>query len=115
MKNMHICTYMYIRYFFVTILNMHVHVYTYVDKDIKECMETLAQQLEVIDDRLETLGDIVEQQQIAGQCSNAMTGSFHNPAHNCSHIALLNPNATSGRGYHCQCFNLCPIAILFSP
>ena len=86
-----------------------------MEDGIEVMNDQMAVRLEVIDDRLETLGDIVEQQQIAGQCSNAMTGSFHNPAHNCSHIALLNPNATSGRGYHCQCFNLCPIAILFSP
>ena len=86
-----------------------------LNQQLEMMNDQMAERLEVIDDRLETLGDIVEQQQIAGQCSNAMTGSFHNPAHNCSHIALLHPNATSGRGNHCQCFNLCPIAILFSP
>ena len=65
------------------------------DKKTNDWLETLDERLENIDnrlgtmedridDRLETLGDIVEQQQIAGQCSNDMTGSFHNPAHNCS-------------------------------
>ena len=43
---------------------------------------------------MDQLQGAVEQLQEDG--CNAMTGSFHNPAHNCSHIVYNNPNATSG-------------------
>ena len=43
---------------------------------------------------MDQLQGAVEQLQEDG--CNDMTGSFHNPAHNCSHIAQNNPNATSG-------------------
>ena len=49
---------------------------------------------------MDQLQGAVEQLQEDG--CNAMTGSFHNPAHNCSHIVYNNPNATSGM-YVCTC------------
>ena len=47
-------------------------------------------------ERLERLQTAVDQLQRAGHTCYTMTGSFHSPAHNCSHIAQEHPNATSG-------------------
>ena len=52
-------------------------------------------------ERLDRLQDSVEWlkeelQEEDRQCYGTTTGSFHNPAHNCSHIAYNNLNATSG-------------------
>ena len=52
-------------------------------------------------ERLERLQSSVDQlqgavEQLEEDGCNAMTESFHNPAHNCSHIVYNNPNATSG-------------------
>ena len=52
------------------------------------------QRLERLQSSVDQLQGAVEQLQEDG--CNAMTGSFHNPAHNCSHIVYNNPNATSG-------------------
>ena len=41
---------------------------------------------------------------------NARTGSFHNPAHNCSHIAQSNFNVTSGTRIH---VHMCSIAVTY--
>ena len=49
--------------------------------------------LEVIAEGQESMN---EQMESLGQCSQEMTGTFHNPAHNCSHIKQEYPNATSG-------------------
>ena len=56
-------------------------------------MET-NEQLESLKSSVDQLQGAVEQLQEDG--CNVMTGSFHNPAHNCSHIVYNNPNATSG-------------------
>ena len=56
---------------------------------------------------MDQLQGAVEQLQEDG--CNAMTGSFHNPAHNCSHIVYNNPNATSGMYmymYVCICVRM---------
>ena len=51
-------------------------------------------------ERLERLQTAVDQLQRAGHTCYTMTGSFHSPAHNCSHIAQEHPNATSGKNVH---------------
>ena len=53
------------------------------------------ERLERLQSSVDHLQGAVEQLQEDG--CNDMTGSFHNPAHNCSHIVYNNPNATSGR------------------
>ena len=59
-----------------------------LDKEIKELLDMT---WETMNERLEELV------QSNVNCCNATTGSFHNPAHNCSHIAHEHPDATSGR------------------
>ena len=46
-------------------------------------------------------------------CCNETTGSFHNPAHNCSHIIYSDPNATSGTYIHMYIY-LMSIIYLFA-
>ena len=110
-------------YSFILYLLLHENIalcfFLPLDRGIKECIDNLNERLEVIDDqldifggrlqiidnRLDTLGDrldIIDSQLdilveiLQQQCNNASVGSFHNPAHNCSHIARAHPNATSG-------------------
>ena len=56
-----------------------------------EKLDVINERLEAVDKRLESLGELS-----AGQCSYEMTGTFLNPARNCSHIVHEHPNATSG-------------------
>ena len=54
-----------------------------------------------INGRLDSLEDSVEQiKSTAGQCSNDSTGSFLDPAHNCSHILHDHPGSPSGNDIH---------------
>ena len=51
--------------------------------------------------RLDSLEDSVEQIKCtAGKCSNDSTGSFLDPAHNCSHILHDHPGSPSGNDIH---------------
>ena len=83
-------------------------LYMILDKEMHE-------RLDKIDKRLESLGELS-----AGQCSYEMTGTFLNPAYNCSHIANDHPNATSGIviKLHFICIKMailvCPVAALHS-
>ena len=53
--------------------------------------------LDVVNERLEHLENCVEEiKSTAGQCCNDSTGSFLNPAHNCSHILHDHPGSHSG-------------------
>ena len=71
---------------------MHTVFFLSLDKEIQKQLEVLQA---TTNERLEELADTVEQSN--EKCCNATTGSFHNPAHNCSHIAHEHPDATSGR------------------
>ena len=59
------------------------------DQEIKDCLEAIGK-------RLDSLEDIMAQQNTTGECPMETTGSFLNPADNCSHILHHNPQATSG-------------------
>ena len=60
-------------------------------------MELLQGSVDQLQGSMEGLEGAVEQLQgDIHLCCNETTGSFHNPAHNCSHIAYSDPNATSG-------------------
>ena len=51
--------------------------------------------------RFDSLEDCVEQiKSTAGQCSNDLTGSLLDPAHNCSHILHDHPGSPSGNDIH---------------
>ena len=51
--------------------------------------------------RLDSLEDSVKQiKSTAGQCCNDSTGSFLDPAHNCSHILHDHPGSPSGHDIH---------------
>ena len=51
--------------------------------------------------RLDSLEDSVEQiKSTAGQCCIDPTGSFLDPAHNCSHILHDHPGSPSGNDIH---------------
>ena len=48
-------------------------------------------------ERLDTLETSIEQiQRNSEECSNDPTGTFLDPAHNCSHILLDHPGSPSG-------------------
>ena len=65
-----------------------------MNKNINEMNST-------INRRLDSLGDSVEQiKSTAGQCSNDSTGSFLDPAYNCSHILHDHPGSPSGNNIH---------------
>ena len=74
---------------------MHTIFFLLLDKEIQKQLEVLQINNECTNERLQELADTVEQSNV--KCCNATTGSFHNPAHICSHIAHENTNATSGR------------------
>ena len=65
-----------------------------------------------INERLDSLEDSVEEiKSTVEQCCNDSTGSFLDPAHNCSHILQSNPTARSGNTLlylrHYQCISYC--------
>ena len=72
----------------------HAQFFLLLDKEIQKYLEVLQV---TTNERLEELANTVEQS--SDKCCNATTGSFHNPAHNCSHIVDIHPNATSGEGH----------------
>ena len=57
---------------------------------------------ETINKRLDSLEYTIAQVNSAGQasCAADSSGSFLNPAHNCSHILHQHPLATSGKAIH---------------
>ena len=54
----------------------------------------------------------MEQLQTASQVCHVMTGSFHNPAHSCSHIVQEHPNATSGMAHYK--YNICLMLVTYT-
>ena len=58
--------------------------------EIMDEMESMSEHVEVMSEQLESL---VQQHTTDG---NITTGSFDNPAHNCSHIKHNHPNSYSG-------------------
>jgi hypothetical protein len=76
-------------------LKTYMHVLHPSDEEIKE-------ELQEIRDILDLLGDSILQYQTNGQCCNDTTGSFLNPAHNCSHISKNHLSATSGQNFSNQ-------------
>ena len=63
------------------------------DQEIQQTLETMN---EKIGKRLDSLEDTMAQQNTTGECPMETTGSFLNPADNCSHILHHHPHATSG-------------------
>lgn len=67
--------------------------FLYLDNKINEQLE----KLDTIDEKLEDINKQLESlNEHDGQCCNMRIGSFHNPAHNCSHIAHEHTNISSG-------------------
>ena len=54
----------------------------------------------MINRRFDSLENSIEQIQTTGECSNDSTGTFLDPAHNCSHILLDHPGSPSGSDIH---------------
>ena len=94
-------------------------LHVFIDHDIGEKLNSMTQQLNgmnnningmnknlnemnsTINGRLYSLEDCVEQiKSTSGQCSNDSTGSFLDPAHNCSHILHDHPGSPSGNDIH---------------
>ena len=63
------------------------------DQEMKQILETMNKE---IGKRLDSLEDTMTQQNTTGECPMETTGSFLNPADNCSHILHHHPQATSG-------------------
>ena len=80
----------------------------FIDQDIEAKLNSMNKQLNGMNNningmngRLDSLEDSVEQiKSTAGQCSNDLTGSFLDPAHNCSHILHDHPGSPSGNDIH---------------
>ena len=86
----------------------------FLDEKINEKLgklDIIEEKLEAINTRLESMNEH------SGESCTATTGSFNNPAQNCSHVAQEHPNATSGMllgvGTCIHCGNRCCIHILF--
>ena len=73
------------------------HVIFLIDKETNKQLKGLHGVVVQLQSSVDQLQGSVEQlQEDSHLCCNPMTGSFHNPAHNCSHIVYNDPNATSG-------------------
>ena len=64
------------------------------DRDIKTSLEEMDER---INQRLDTVEGSIEQIQTTG---DDQTGTFLDPAHNCSHILLDHPGSPSGSDIH---------------
>ena len=82
----------------------HVCVWHSSDKETINQLEGLQCSMELLQGSVDQLhgsvegleGAVEELQGDIHLCCNETTGSFHNPAYNCSHIVYSDPNATSG-------------------
>ena len=63
------------------------------DKEIQQTLEAMNEEMVK---RLDSLEDTMAQQNTTGECPMETTGSFLNPADNCSHILHNHPQSTSG-------------------
>ena len=66
----------------------------YTDRDVKSSLEEMGER---INQRLDSVETSIEQIQTTG---DDQTGTFLDPAHNCSHILLDHPGSPSGSDIH---------------
>ena len=76
-----------------------------INNDMNGKLDTLNRnvngKLNIMNGRLDSLENSVEEiKSTSGQCRNDSTGSFLDPAHNCSHIHHDHPGSPSGNDIH---------------